>query len=169
MLKKLDCPTCGAPVELSSETIVRCTYCQGSIVVPQFDNKSTDNFDDAKKAKLEAVLSAVLKQESIDHSNVVINVHDKESLKRISKRIGEGNNDGAVRVMSSTYGFEGGEAQEIIKALTNGDSIDLNAVHKKYHPTYSHEPQSSWSQVIIGLFAVGALIALIALANYLLT
>lgn len=160
------CPTCAAPLNLVNETIIRCTYCGGSIVAPEVvkDTKS-NHFDEEKRAKLEAVLNAVLDHDQAHYSNIVINLRDKDDLRIVAKEIGLGHDREAVSIMERSYGYKSGEAKQIVKNLTKSVPFDLKSIHEL---DYIDDNRKSTFQVVVYVvFAVVVIIFLFVLFSIL--
>ena len=153
MPKTFNCPTCSAPLRLLGETIVRCTYCGGSIVAPETGSKEkSERFDDEQRAKLETVLKAVLAHDQAHYPNIVINLRDKDELGTVAKEIGLGHDLEAVSIMQRSYGYRDDEAKQLVRNLSKSVPFDLKSIHDLDYIDESRK--GSFQVVVYALFIV---------------
>ena len=113
-----NCPNCGAPLDYKgSDPIIRCPYCNSSVVVP-------DNL----RAKPEF--------SSQPHNFTLSDMGDMSGLINQARRFKEvkdlaraGNMDEAVRVYSEITGVSPEMARPSVEALSNGQPITLSGLN----------------------------------------
>lgn len=123
--EQFKCPTCAAPLSFSGDRLVSCGYCGGTIVVPESIGNREPSPEE-KAAKVKAVLEAFFSTPM--EGNYVVDLrgeNSKADLAEVVSEIRSGHEDAAVRIFSTKVSGDRETAAKILRAIENGDSIDL--------------------------------------------
>ncbi|MDH5508593.1 MAG: ribosomal protein L7/L12, partial [Anaerolineae bacterium] len=126
-VQSFKCPNCGANLKYQSyESIIQCSYCESSVVVPNFLRPDAGGESGESGQTMDI--------QDID------NTGDLERLAEIARLIGEGNKIDAIKLYRRFTGLGLKDAKDAVEKISRGESVII-----RHSYVTSSQPQiSNW-------------------------